>query len=417
MKVLVLGAGVIGTTAAWFLARDGHSVTVVDRRPAPGDETSFANGGQLSASGARPWANPNVPRLLLKWLGRPDAPLVFRPRWDPLLWRWTLSFLANCRASATHANTAKILRLALFSREALKTLRAETGDLAFDYGSRGILHVFRDASALDEAAKEADELTRLGLPFEIVPRERIRQLEPALEHALPKLAGATYCPDDGTGDAHAFTVALAERAKAMGVTFALGTTIKTIAAANGRVTGVVTDRGTLDAELYVAALGSYSPLLLRQLGLRLPIVPAKGYSATVPIRDATATPSLSVTDEERKIVVTPMGKRLRIAGTAEFAGYNLKLDERRANAVLKDGLDLFPRAGNAEEATLWTGLRPLTPDGAPILGRTPYSNLLLNTGHGTLGWTLAAGSGAAIAALASGRDPGVDLGGLTLERF
>lgn len=417
MKVLVLGAGVVGTTAAWFLARDGHSVTVVDRRPAPGDETSFANGGQLSASGARPWANPNVPRLLIRWLGRPDAPLVFRPRWDPLLWRWMLSFLANCQPGATHANTAKILRLALFSREALKTLRAETADLAFDYGSRGILHVHRDRSALDEAAKEADELARLGLPFEIVPRERIRQLEPALEHALPALAGATYCPDDGTGDAHAFTVALAERAQAMGVTFALGTTIKTIATANGRISGVVTDRGTLDAELYVAALGSYSPLLLRPLGLKLPIVPAKGYSATVPIRNEAAAPSLSVTDEARKIVITPMGKRLRIAGTAEFAGYNLTLDRRRANVVLKDGLDLFPRAGNAEEATLWTGLRPLTPDGAPILGRTPYSNLLLNTGHGTLGWTLAAGSGAAIAALASGREPGVDLGGLTLERF
>ncbi|MGH7058544.1 MAG: FAD-dependent oxidoreductase, partial [Acetobacteraceae bacterium] len=225
---------------------------------------------------------------------------------------------------------------------------------------------------------------------------------------------ATYCPDDGTGDAHAFTVALAERAKAMGVTFALETTIETIATANGRISGVVTDKGMLDAELYVAALGSYSPLLLRPLGLKLPIVPAKGYSATVPIANPTAAPSLSVTDEARKIVITPLGKRLRIAGTAEFAGYDLRLDERRANVVLKDGLDLFPRAGRAEEATLWTGLRPLTPDGAPILGPTPYPNLLLDTGHGTLGWTLAAGSGAVIAALASGREPGVDLSGLTL---
>jgi D-amino-acid dehydrogenase len=391
VKVLVLGAGVIGTTASYFLARDGHTVTVVDRRAAPGEETSFANGGQLSASGARPWANPGVPRLLLSWLGKPDAPLVFRPRVDPVLWRWTLSFLANCLPARTETNSANILRLAFFSRTAMASVIAETS-LAFDHQHRGILHVFRNQAAFEKSVGEAKELTRL-------------------------LAGAMFCPDDGFGDAHTFTVELAKRAQAMGVDFKLSTTIQGIRADHDRVTGIVTDQGTLEADLYVVALGSFSPLMVKSLGLRLPIVPAKGYSATVPILDARAAPSLSVTDEERKVVITPLGQRLRIAGTAEFAGYNEQLNEGRAKSVLADGLDLFPGAGDSSQATLWTGLRPLTPDGAPILGSTRYRNLLLNTGHGTLGWTLAAGSAQVIASLVSGKDPGVDLSGLTLARF
>lgn len=416
VKVLVLGAGVIGTTAAYFLARDGHAVTVVDRRAAPGEETSFANGGQLSASGARPWANPGVPRLLLSWLGKPDAPLVFRPRVDPVLWRWTLSFLANCLPARTEANSANILRLAFFSRTAMASVIAETS-LAFDHQHRGILHVFRNQAAFEKSVGEAKELTRLGLTFETVERERIRQIEPALASALPRLAGAMFCPDDGFGDAHAFTVELANRAQAMGVEFKLSTTIQAIRTDRERVTGVLTDHGTLEADLYVVALGSFSPLMVKSLGLRLPIVPAKGYSATVPILDSRAAPSLSVTDEERKVVITPLGQRLRIAGTAEFAGYDEHLNDRRAKSVLSDGLDLFPGAGDPAQATLWTGLRPLTPDGAPILGPTRYRNLLLNTGHGTLGWTLAAGSAQVIASLAAGKEPDVDLRGLTLARF
>jgi len=416
VKVLVLGAGVVGTTASYFLAREGHAVTVVDRRAAPGEETSFANGGQLSASGARPWANPDVPRLLLKWLGRPDAPLVFRPRIDPTLWRWTLSFLANCLPSRADANTAKVLRLAFFSRNAMASLIRETA-LAFDHRQRGILHVFRTQAGFDKAAEDAREFTRLGLSFDIVERERIRQIEPALAPTLPRLAGATFCPDDGFGDAHMFTVELAKRAVGMGVDFRLSTTIREVRADRDRITGVVTDQGTLDADLYVVALGSASPLLMKPLGLRLPIVPAKGYSATVPIVNPQAAPSVSVTDEERKIVITPLGRRLRIAGTAEFAGYDERINERRAKSVLNDGLDLFPDAAAASQATLWTGLRPLTPDGAPVLGPTRYRNLLLDTGHGTLGWTLAAGSAQIIAALASGKDAGIDLAGLTLARF
>jgi D-amino-acid dehydrogenase len=416
VKVLVLGAGVVGTTASYFLAREGHAVTVVDRRSAPGEETSFANGGQLSASGARPWANPDVPRLLLKWLGRPDAPLVFRPRFDPTLWRWTLSFLANCLPSRADANTAKVLRLALFSRNAMTSLIRETA-LTFDHRERGILHVFRTQAGFDKAAEDAREFMRLGLSFDIVERERIRQIEPALAPTLSRLAGATFCPDDGFGDAHMFTVELAKRAVGMGVDFRLSTTIREIRANRDRITGIVTDQGTLDADLYVVALGSASPLLMNPLGLRLPIVPAKGYSATVPIVDPQAAPSVSVTDEERKIVITPLGRRLRIAGTAEFAGYDERINERRAKSVLNDGLDLFPDAAAASQATLWTGLRPLTPDGAPVLGPTRYRNLLLDTGHGTLGWTLAAGSAQIIAALASGKDAGIDLAGLTLARF
>jgi D-amino-acid dehydrogenase len=416
VKVLVLGAGVVGTTTSYALARDGHSVTVLERRAAPGEETSFANGGQLSASGARPWANPHVPRLLLKWLGKAEAPLIFRPRLDPTLWRWTIEFLANCLPSRADRNTANILRLALLSRDALAAIMAETG-VPFDHRARGILHVFRDPASFEDATKDAAEFVKLGLPFEVIERERIRQLEPALSTALPRLAGATYCPDDQFGDAHQFTVGLARRAADMGVEFRFNCAIDSIAAEGDRVTGVVTDLGRFDADLYVLALGSYSPLLMKPLGLRLPIVPAKGYSATVPIVNRAAAPSLSVTDEERKVVITPLGERLRIAGTAEFGGYDDRLNEHRARSVLNDGLDLFPGAGNAEQATLWTGLRPLTPDGAPIVGPSPYRNLLLNTGHGTLGWTLSAGSAHVIARLAAGKAPGVDLSGLTLARF
>jgi D-amino-acid dehydrogenase len=416
VKVLVLGAGVVGTTTSYALARDGHSVTVIERRAAPGEETSYANGGQLSASGARPWANPDVPRLLLKWLGKTDAPLVFRPRRDPTLWRWTLEFLANCLPGRAERNTVNILRLALASRDALASIVAETG-VAFEHRARGILHVFRDPASFAEAAKDAAVFAKLGLPFEVIERERIRQLEPALAPSLPKLAGATYCPDDQFGDAHLFTVGLARRAAEMGVDFRFNCNVTAIAADGDRVTGVVTDQGTYDADLYVLALGSFSPLLTKPLGLRLPIVPAKGYSATVPIANAAAAPSLSVTDEERKVVVTPLGQRLRIAGTAEFAGYDEGINEPRARGVLMDGLDLFPGAAKAEQATLWTGLRPLTPDGAPIIGPSPYRNLLLNTGHGTLGWTLSAGSAEVIARLAAGKEPGIDLTGLTLARF
>jgi D-amino-acid dehydrogenase len=416
VKVLVLGAGVVGTTASYFLAREGHTVTVVDRRAAPGEETSFANGGQLSASGARPWANPDVPRLLLKWLGRPDAPLVFRPRFDPTLWRWSLSFLANCLPHRADANTAKILRLAFASRDAMSSLIAETG-ITFDHRQRGILHVFRSEAGFRKATEDAREFARLGLAFDVVERERIRQIEPALAPVLPRLAGATFCPDDGFGDAHAFTVALARHAAEMGVTFKLSTTILEIRADRERIIGVFTDQGMLDADLYVVALGSFSRRLLKPVGVRLPIVPAKGYSATVPIAEPDAAPSLSITDEERKIVITPLGRRLRIAGTAEFAGYDTSINQHRAKAVLDDGLDLFPDAGSRDEATLWTGLRPLTPDGAPILGPTRYRNLILDTGHGTLGWTLAAGSAKVVAALASGKEPGIDLRGLTLARF
>jgi D-amino-acid dehydrogenase len=416
VKVLVLGAGVVGTTASYFLAREGHTVTVVDRRAAPGEETSFANGGQLSASGARPWANPDVPRLLLKWLGRQDAPLVFRPRYDPTLWRWSLSFLANCLPWRADANTAKILRLAVASRDAMASVIADTS-IDFDHRQRGILHVFRSQAGFEKAAEDARQFARLGLSFDVVERERIRQIEPALAPVLSRLAGATYCPDDGFGDAHAFTVGLARRAAEMGVAFKLSTTILEIRADRDRVIGVFTDQGMLDADLYVMALGSFSPRPLKRLGLRLPIVPAKGYSATVPFARPDAAPSVSITDEERKIVITPLGRRLRIAGTAEFAGYDTSINQHRAKAVLDDGLDLFPDVGNRDEATLWAGLRPLTPDGAPILGPTRYRNLLLNTGHGTLGWTLAAGSAQIIAALASGKEPAVDLSGLTLARF
>jgi D-amino-acid dehydrogenase len=417
VKVLVLGAGVIGTAASWYLAEAGHEVEVIDRRDGAGLETSFANGGQVSACHAEPWANPGVLPKMLHWLGRDDAPLVFRwGRWDPALWAWGLRFLGNCRASRAAINTERTLRIALYSRRCLQELRAATG-LDYDQRSQGILHVYRDPVEFDHARAAAALMRGLGLPRLDKTAAECVTTEPALAAIRDQLVGGIHTPDDESGDAHKFTRNLAALGAARGIVFHANTTVQRLERDGESVSAVVTDRGRFHADAIVLALGSWSPLLARPAGLRLPIVPAKGYSITVPVGHHHFAPTVSITDDEHKIVCSRLGDRLRVAGTAEMAGWDPSLNPRRWQMVLKHARALFPDGGDWDHPEPWAGLRPVTPDSVPLLGPTPLRNLWLSAGHGTLGWTMACGSGRIIADMISGRRPEISVEGLTLERF
>ena len=412
MKVLVLGAGVVGTAAAWYLMRGGHHVTVVDREAGAGLETSFANGGQISGSHAEPWANPSAPLKVAQWLFKEDAPLLFRLRFDVAQWEWGLRFLAQCAPSNTRENIIQIVRLGLYSRASLKELRAETG-IEYDHLERGILHFYTNAQAYDAAHEPARLMREIGCNRIIRSAEECIAIEPALAQMRGRLAGGTYTSEDESGDAHLFTVRLAELAVARGVTFLYGHEIQAIEHEGGKVTAVRvldTDKSErrLKADAYVLALGSYSPLMAKPLGLNLPVYPVKGYSVTMPVIDERLAPCVSLTDDEYKLVMSRLGNRMRIAGTAELTGYDTTLNETRCRAILKRFSSCFPGACDETQPKFWTGLRPATPGNVPLIGRTRYPNLYLNTGHGTLGWTHSCGSGRAIADIISGRKPDVE---------
>ena len=407
MKVLVLGAGVIGVTTAWFLNKSGHDVTVLERRDAPGVETSFANGGQISVSHAEPWANPSAPLKLLKWLAREDAPLLFRLRPDLRQWLWGLSFLRQCTPARTRHNIRQLVTLGLYSRATLQALRAETG-IEYDHLSRGILHFYTSQAELDAAIGPASVMREHGCDIEMLSPQQCIAIEPALAHARGILKGGSMTASDESGDAHKFTQSLARLAARRGVKFLHGRNIVGLARKGDRIAGVRLDDETLEADAYVVSLGAYSPLLTRKVGIELNIYPAKGYSATVPVADAARAYSVSLTDDEYKLVFSRLGDRLRIAGTAELNGYDTGLNEVRCRALLRRTEALFPGAGDAGRAQFWTGLRPATPSNVPYIGGTRYPNLYLNTGHGTLGWTHACGSGRALAELISGRVPEID---------
>ncbi|HYL26055.1 MAG TPA: D-amino acid dehydrogenase [Burkholderiales bacterium] len=406
MKVLVLGAGVIGVTSAWYLAKSGHEVTVADRHDAVGEETSFANGGQISVSHAQPWANPQVPAKILRWLGREDAPLLFRPRADLQQWRWGLAFLRECTAARYRHNTRQLVTLGLYSRASLQALRAETG-IRYDELARGILHFFTNEREFDAASMSARTLRELGCDVEMVDARRCVEIEPALK-GVP-LAGGSWSASDESGDALKFTRALAALCLQRGVQFRAGR-VAALQAQGGRIAGVRLEGANelLRADAYLVCLGSYSPLYLRALGMRVAIYPLKGYSITLPVVEASRAYTVSLTDDEHKLVFSRLGERLRIAGTAELDGYNTQLNEVRCRAILRRTLELFPGAGDPERVQYWTGLRPATPSNVPYIGATRYPNLYLNTGHGTLGWTHACGSGRAIADIVSGRRPEID---------
>ena len=416
MKVLVLGSGVIGVASAYYLARAGHEVEVVDRQDGPALETSFGNAGEVSPGYSAPWAGPGVPLKAVKWMLMQHSPLVIWPLLDPAMWRWGAMLLANCTERAYALNKSRMVPIAEYSRDCLKALRAETG-IAYDDRAQGTLQLFRTQKQLDGIGGDVAVLQQYGVPFEVLDRAGFVAVEPALKLTQHKFVGALRLPGDETGDCFLFTNRLAEMARAAGVRFRFGTTIAGIDRAGARIGGVRTSAGTLTADRYVVAAGSFSPQLLAPLGIRIPVYPVKGYSITVPITDAAAAPESTIMDETHKVAVTRLGDRIRVGGTAELAGYSMALREPRRATLEHVVTDLFPQGGDVSKATFWCGLRPMTPDGTPVVGPTPIDNLLLATGHGTLGWTMAAGTGRVIADIVSGRQPDIDISGLTMARY
>lgn len=413
MKVLVLGAGVTGVATAWYLQKAGHAVTVIDREPGPGLGTSYANGGQISVSHAEPWASPRTPLQLLRWLGNEEAPLLFRLRTDWQQWRWGFAFLQQCTPANWRYNIRQLVALGQYSRQCLQALRAETG-IQYDQLSRGILH-FHTSTAAWRSAQHAVPLMReAGCRLENLSADACVAIEPALSTVRERLAGGTFSPDDESGDAHRFTTGLAAQCSTRGVVFRHGCTIEAITPGAGRriaglrIRDAAGNAEVLTADAYVVCLGVHSAPLLRPAGIDLRIYPVKGYSVTVPVRDGQRAYTVSLTDDEHKLVFSRLGNQLRIAGTAEFTGYDSTLNPVRCQAILRRTAELFPGAVEPEQARLWAGLRPATPSNRPCIGGTRYANLHLNTGHGTLGWTQACGAGAAIADLVSGRRPEVE---------
>jgi len=416
VKVVVLGSGVVGVTSAYYLAKAGHEVVVIDRQPAAGMETSFANAGQVSPGYSAPWAGPGVPLKAIKWMMMRHRPFVLWPRADASLYRWLVLMLQNCTEAAYHVNKARMVRLAEYSRDCLRDLRDTTG-ITYEDRQKGTLQLFRTQKQLDHVPEDTKVLDEGGVPYEVLDVAGCIAAEPALDRVRERFVGGLRLPGDETGDAFKFTQALAGMAEALGVVFQYGSTVEGIATEGDRVTGIKTDRGLVTADRYVVALGSYSPLLLRTIGIDIPVYPVKGYSITIPITDPDAAPVSTVMDETFKVAITRFNDRIRVGGTAELAGYSHSLRGPRRATLEHSVGDLFPRGGDVSKATFWTGLRPMTPDGTPIIGPTRYANLFLNTGHGTLGWTMSCGSGRLLADLVSDHTPNIEHEDLGIARY
>ncbi|OIQ90247.1 D-amino acid dehydrogenase small subunit [mine drainage metagenome] len=415
MKVIVLGAGVVGTTTAYYLARAGAEVTVLERQPGPAQETSHANAGQISPGYATPWAAPGIPRKALKWMFQRHTPLAIRP--DASLWqlRWMAAMLRNCTPARYAVNKERMMRVAAYSLDSLRELRAETG-IAYEQRTGGTLQVFRTEAQLDAVQRDIAVLRECGVPYELLDRDQLAAVEPGLAHARDKLVGGLRLPNDETGDCQMFTQELARLAGGLGVDFLFGQPVDGLIMAGRDIAGVRLGRDMLSADRYVLAFGSYSRGFLAPLGLDLPVYPVKGYSLTVPLVDEALAPRSTVLDETYKIALTRFDRRIRVGGMAELGGFDLRLNPRRRATLEMVTQDLFP-GGDLPNASFWTGLRPMTPDGAPILGGTRYANLFLNTGHGTLGWTMACGSGRLVTDLVLGRTPDISTQGLALDRY
>jgi D-amino-acid dehydrogenase len=416
VKIIVLGAGVIGVTTAYYLARAGAEVRVLDRQPGPGMETSFANAGELSYGMTSPWAAPGVPTKAVKWLFMRHRPLFIWPVLSPRMWWWGAQMLRNCTEDRYRRNKSRMVRISNYSRDAMTDLLGEI-DIAFDLRERGTLQLFRTEKMMKGSKADQEVLAAYDSPFEVLDRDGCIAAEPGLARVAGKFVGGLRLTADRTGDCRMFTIALAGKCAAMGVSFSYGNTIERLTLRGDKIVGVETDHGPESADAYVCCLGPYAPHLLRTAGIWLPIYPIKGYSITLPVTDDAAAPQSTVMDETHKVAITRLGDRIRVAGQAEIIGYNRKLGRTATDTVRYVVSDLFPRGGDVARAEGWTGLRPMTPDGTPVLGPTRYPNLFLNTGHGTLGWTMACGSGRAVADAVLGRKPEIDFDGLTAARY
>ena len=414
MKIVILGAGVIGVSSAWYLAKAGHDVTVLERESGPALETSFANAGEISPGYASPWAAPGVPVKALKWLFMKHAPLIIRPSAIPAARSWLTAMLRECTSSRYAVNKGRMVRLAEYSRDQLGALRAETG-IAYDHRELGTLQVFRDLKQMEGIDKDLAVLKADGVPFELLDPAGCVAAEPGL--ARDKIVGGLCLPHDETGDCFIFTNALQKLCEARGVTFRFGVKIGELKQAGGRVSAVTTDQGEVSGDVFVTALGSYTPALLKPLGLHAPIYPVKGYSLTMPIVNEARAPISTVLDETYKIAITRLGSRIRVGGMAEIAGFSHDLPPARQATLTQSTEDLFGGAGDQTQAQFWSGLRPMTPDGTPIVGPTRLPNLWINSGHGTLGWTMACGSGRVLSDLVSGVKPEIETSDLALSRY
>lgn len=415
MRVIILGSGVVGVTSAYYLARAGHEVTVVDRESGPALETSFANAGQISPGYASPWAAPGVPLKALKWMFEKHAPLAIKLDGTAFQLQWMWQMLQNCTQGRYSVNKGRMVRLAEYSRDCLQALRADTG-IHYEGRTGGTLQVFRTQQQLDGAAKDIAVLRDANVPFELLTPSELHKAEPALAAVSEKLTGGLRLPNDETGDCQKFTTRLAAMAKELGVTFRFNTPIDALDMAGGKITGVRCGTETIRGDSYVVALGSYSTQLLGKI-VRIPVYPLKGYSLTAPIVNERAAPVSTVLDETYKIAITRFDDRIRVGGMAEIVGFDKSLLKARRETLEMCVNDLFPGGGDTAAASFWTGLRPMTPDGTPIVGRTPVSNLFLNTGHGTLGWTMSCGSGQLLADLMSGKQPAIQSDDLSVHRY
>jgi D-amino-acid dehydrogenase len=416
MKVAILGSGVIGVTTAYYLAKAGHEVVVLDRQTGPALETSFANAGEVSPGYASPWAAPGIPQKAIRWLLMKHAPLVLRPRLDPAMVSWVVRMLLNCTAARYGVNKGRMVRLAEYSRDKLIELRAATG-IRYDERMQGTLQLFRTQKQLDGIGKDVDVLKRDGVAFEVLDADGCIAAEPALAHVRQLIRGGLRLPNDETGDCYKFTVSLSVLAQQLGVRFMYGTEVQHLRFSKDKIEGVQTSAGLEKADLYIAAFGSYTPKLVRPLGLDVPVYPVKGYSLTIPIVDESRAPVSTIMDETYKIAITRLGNRIRVGGMAEISGFSKDLPLPRRDTLAQSVGDLFGGAGDLAAASFWSGLRPMTPDGTPIIGKTRYPNLLLNTGHGTLGWTMACGSARVIADIAGGKTPEIEVADLALSRY
>src|SRR5690554_6151923 len=416
MRVIVLGGGVIGVTTAYYLARAGHAVTVLERAEAVALETSFANAGQISPGYSSPWAAPGVPRKALKWLFMEHAPLIVQPRMDAATIHWCLAILGNCTIKRYQVNKSRMVRLAEYSRDQLKALRADTG-IAYDHRSQGTLQLFRTQKQVDDAHKDTEVLAADRVDFEVLDAAGCIVAEPGLANARDRIAGGLRLPNDETGDCYTFTTRLADLARQLGVDFRFGVSVAGLVTEGDRVRAVRTNQGEFDADIFVGALGSFTPAMVKPLGLDLPVYPVKGYSITVPIIHADRAPVSTVLDESYKVAVTRLGDRIRVGGMAEIAGFDTTLHDRRRRTLEHVVTDLYGDAGDIGSASFWTGLRPMTPDGTPVVGPTRYPNFYLNTGHGTLGWTMACGSARVLADQIGGQKPEIDTHDLGLARY